>query len=629
MLIFLFIPVSGQISIGIDTIKINEVVISRSSFYSEQQGYKKTTFDSAVLVNYSTCNLSDMLSENTDILIKNYGMGGSATPSFRGTSAGHTLISWNGISINNPMLGQSDLSLIPVGLIDDIKIYFGGASMSLNSGGIGGTIDLETKPEWKKETSFSINTGTGSFGRYSGLLKLKTGNHNFQTVTKGYFQKAENDFRYLNSVISSEPVWQRRTNSQVSQKGFIQEFYLRGSNNVSSARIWYQSSDRNLPASLLVPPNSGERQSDESLRTMLNWDLSRGRSNISFTGAWMLNRLNYSNRLASIDSRNLSENLVLKASLRNPMGEFAYISIVVEEQITVVKTNNYDHNITRSTANLTTSIVRNKGRLGSTILVRGILDRNTFLIPDISAGAQFRILTNKEYYLKANISRNSKIPTMNDLFWEPGGNRDLKNEYAFMYEISGVMDQKISDRISMKYDIAFFRYNINDMILWHQGEYSYWNPDNIEKVRSSGLESTLSLNYMHNYINSSLKAAYSFTRATTVGSNNENDVSVGKQLMYIPENKANASFSLSYKNIYTQWMAGFTGKRYISVDNSEYLREHLINNLTTGIKFNFRSSMLDINFNIVNLLNVNYQTIAYFPLPGRMYNLKVLFQIIK
>ena len=59
-------------------------------------------------------------------------------------------LTWNGININHPMLGQSDLSLIPAGLIDDIQIYYGGASMPLNSGGIGGIINLETKPVWKK-----------------------------------------------------------------------------------------------------------------------------------------------------------------------------------------------------------------------------------------------------------------------------------------------------------------------------------------------------------------------------------------------------------------------------------------------------------------------------------------------
>ena len=37
--------------------------------------------------------------------------------------------------------------------------------MSLNNGGIGGTINLETKPVWNKETLISLNSGIGSFGR--------------------------------------------------------------------------------------------------------------------------------------------------------------------------------------------------------------------------------------------------------------------------------------------------------------------------------------------------------------------------------------------------------------------------------------------------------------------------------
>ena len=216
-------------------------------------------------------------------------MGGTATPSFRGTGASHTEIAWNGININNPMLGQSDLSLIPVGLIDDIQIYFGGASMSLNSGGIGGIINLETKPYWKNETLISISPGMGSFGQYSGLAKIKTGNTNFQTVTKYFFQSAENDFRYLNKEFSSVPLWETRINSQVNQQGLIQELYYRRPKSVSSAKIWYQSAYRNLPASLLTQQtNSDEKQFDESLRALLNHDLFHGKTDISFTGAMFI-----------------------------------------------------------------------------------------------------------------------------------------------------------------------------------------------------------------------------------------------------------------------------------------------------------------------------------------------------
>jgi len=184
-------PLYGQMSFEADTIKINEVVVSRNTINDESAGYKKTMIDSSVMVKYSNSAIADLLSENTEVFIKSYGMGGTATPSFRGTDASHTLVDWNGININSPMLGQTDLSLIPVGIMDDIQIYFGGASMLLNNGGIGGTINIETKPEWKKETLVSLNGAAGSFGSYSGLMKLKPVILNFRQSQRLTFKIAK------------------------------------------------------------------------------------------------------------------------------------------------------------------------------------------------------------------------------------------------------------------------------------------------------------------------------------------------------------------------------------------------------------------------------------------------------
>ncbi len=612
-----------------DTIEIKEVVISRKKLNTDPAGYKKTTIDSSILMNYS--NLSELLSENSTILIKSYGMGGVATPTFRGAGASHTQIDWNGININSPMLGQSDLSLIPSGMIDDIGIYYGGASMALNSGGIGGIINLETKPDWKKGSLILINPSFGSFGRYTGLIKIKSGNINFQTVTKVFLQSSENDFRYLNSEISAQPVWETRKYSQVQQHGLIQEFYYRKAKNVVSARIWYQSANRNLPASMLTQPaNSGEKQFDESLRTMLNYDIYKEKINYSLTGAWMLNRLNYSNRLASIDSRNRSETLILKSGLESLIGENTKLKIVLNEELNLIESNNYDQNVTRNTTILTASAGNNRdGRFSTFFLLREIFDRNSFLVPDFSAGLQFRIIEEKEYFLKGNISRNSKIPTMNDLFWMPGGNAELKNEYAFMYELTYEMSPKTSGPLNLKYDLSIFRNTIKDMIQWHPGEYSYWTTDNIKNVNSIGLESSFSLDYTYNNLTSGFNAGYSFTRATAGGSNNSDDLSMGKQLMYIPENQANASLSLSYKIFNLSWVANLTGRRYITVDNSKYLPGYFLNDVLAAIRLNLKGNSLVMNFNIDNMFNVNYQSIAYFPLPGRSYIIKILVQLVK
>jgi iron complex outermembrane receptor protein len=626
----LSLSLNGQISMGNDTIKIREVIIRKNKTDQYLTGYKKAIIDSTVLVNYNTQSLSDLISENTGIFIKSYGMGGIATPSFRGTGASHTIIDWNGININSPMLGQSDLSIIPVGLIDNIQIYYGGASMSLNNGGIGGTISLETKPVWDKKTSFSSCAGIGSFGQFSGFLTLKTGNDKFQTVTKGFYQWSENNFRYLNNEIGQEPVWQTRTNSQVNQHGLIQEFYFRGNGNVTSARIWYQSSDRNLPGTLLTEQtNTGEKQFDESLRTMLNYDAFKGNSSLSFTGAWMLNRSDYFNKLAAIDSRNLAEILTLKAVFENSLSEYTKLKIILDDQSDVIKSNNYNHKTNRNTATLTASVERNRERFGTTLIISEILDKSVLLIPDFSSAVRFRLIDGKEYYLKASFSRNSKLPAMNDMYWEPGGNPGLKNEYAMMYEMSYEMDQKISDRFNFKYNMSVFRYNMKDMIQWHSGEYSYWTADNIKTVRSSGLEAAVSMDYILNNLKASLKAGYTFTKAISGGSDIEDDISKGKQLMYIPVNQVTTSFRIGYRHFYSSLTANLTGKRYITVDNSKYLSEYFINNLMTGIKLPLKSSSIDLNFNIDNLFNINYQSIAYYPLPGRSYLIKIFVQIFK
>jgi iron complex outermembrane receptor protein len=621
----------GQIFRNNDTIKINEVVISRNKNNVYTAGYKKTIIDSSTIKNYNHGTLAEILSENSNIFIKSYGMGGTATPSFRGTGASQTEIDWNGININNPMLGQTDLSLIPVGLIDDIQIYFGGASMSLNSGGIGGIINLETKPYWKNETLISISTGMGSFGHYSGLAKIKTGNTNFQSVTKYFFQSAENDFRYLNKEFSSVPLWETRINSQVMQQGLIQEFYYRRPKSVSSAKIWYQSAYRNLPASLLTQQtNSDEKQFDESLRALLNHDLLHGKTDISFTGAILFDRLNYSNSLASINSSNLSETVILKAGLENRIWNNVKLKIILNEELNIIKSNNYNKNATRNISTMTASAESNgAGRLGALVLFREIVDNNYFLVPDFTAGLQFRIVEEKEYFLKGNISKNSKIPTMNDMFWVPGGNPDLKNEYAFMYELTYEMNQKISDPLKFKYDISIFHNSIKNMIQWHPGQYSYWTADNIQKVNSTGLESSVSLVYSLNNLTSGLNTGYSFTKAIAGGSLADNDISGGKQLLYIPENQFNATFRIGYKNFYSYWVTNFTGKRYITVDNSKYLPGYLVNNICIGIKIPLTGNSIDLNFSVDNLFSANYQSIAYYPLPGRSFFLKILVQLFK
>ena len=261
------------------------------------------------------------------------------------------------------------------------------------------------------------------------------------------------------------------------------------------------------------------------------------------------------------------------------------------------------------------------------ILLRDVLDDKSFLIPDYSAGFEFRIIRGEEHFLKLNLSRNSKIPSLNDRFWNPGGNPDLKNEYAYSYEIGYKLDHQITGSVTLGSELNYFNNHIRDMIQWRPGESSFWVADNIGSVNSSGFESSLSVKYLNNNLSVNLNAGYSYTRA--IDKNSGSSETTGKQLIYIPENQANCSLHIAYKNIYTVWVTSFTGRTYTTPDNSGFLNGYSINSFTSGMKFNIKENDIDFRFKIENIFDTTYKTIAYYPQPGRTYFLILSFHLKK
>ena len=52
-----------------------------------------------------------------------------------------------------------------------------------------------------------------------------------------------------------------------------------------------------------------------------------------------------------------------------------------------------------------------------------------------SAGIVFNLLK-KELKLKGSTAYNYRFPSMNDLYWRPGGNPDVKPEEGYSYDAS-------------------------------------------------------------------------------------------------------------------------------------------------------------------------------------------------
>ena len=120
-------------------------------------GVQKTKFDSLALKENIALSMADILTFNSSVFVKSYGRATLSTVAFRGTSPSHTQVTWNGMRINNPMLGMTDFSTIPSYFIDNASLLHG---MS------------ETVPPWNVST-LAQAAGVAALGETEFLEKTR------------------------------------------------------------------------------------------------------------------------------------------------------------------------------------------------------------------------------------------------------------------------------------------------------------------------------------------------------------------------------------------------------------------------------------------------------------------------
>jgi len=160
------------------------------------------------------------------------------------------------------------------------------------------------------------------------------------------------------------------------------------------------------------------------------------------------------------------------------------------------------------------------------------------------------------------------------------------------------------------------------MIQWHPGEFSFWVADNIGSVNTSGLESSRILQIFGQRFNLNFNAGYSYVRAVSNGSpEHQKD-----NLFMFRKTRQTAHFQIGYKRFYSIWLTDFTGRTFITADNADFLPGYSVNNVIGGLTTDLRKTRLDVYFKIENLFNIDYQTIAYYPQPGRSYFMTLSFR---
>ena len=201
--------------------------------------------DTIVLKAKSTSSLSDLLIQHSPVFIKTYGPGGVSTASFRGTTASHTLVLWNGFQLNAPTLGQVDFSTIPVFLVDDISLNWGSGT-SNNSGGLGGSVNIDNTNRFGDGFLLDVKRTFGSFSTFGSYYTVGYFGKKVSVRVKTYRNSSQNDFEYNNvGVFPAQRMKQR--NADFVDYGVMPEISFMMKNSILSFSSWNQWNNRNLP----------------------------------------------------------------------------------------------------------------------------------------------------------------------------------------------------------------------------------------------------------------------------------------------------------------------------------------------------------------------------------------------
>ncbi len=603
-------------------VQLPAVEVSAASLRKEQPGSFDEHWPEGSLLPQNGQSVASFLQNQTGIYVKSYGGGSLATVSIRGASASQTAVLWNGFQVQSPMLGQLDWSLLPVHFSDEISLQHGGNSAVWGSGAIGGAVLMENKPDFDTKLQVKIGSGAGSFGSWNGQAAAKFSTQNLASSTRIFYQKAKNDFTYQTAPSQLE---KRQTNADMWQKGLLQELYFRPAGNVLLGwQTWLQNSYREIPPTT-TQTRSVAKQADEALRTALNFRWNGGQNILQGRSAFFCEAIHYQDVQIKLDAPSHFWTSTTELEWQRFFSKKWMLQLAGNQTFTKAFIKNYtDSKSKRSQTAAFGSLRFVNGRTSAQLDGRQELVDGKLVPFTPSLGLEQQVLN----WLKigGKIGRNYRLPTLNDLHWQPGGNPDLLAESGWSSELNADFSFK-KNLTALRFTAAVFNRNIKNWILWHpKPGQPLWSASNIAEVWSRGLENRIHLVWSRSKWGFNLNGGYDIIRSTNQKAIELPKIGAGQQLIYVPEHQGFASLKIQFNTIGLGYRHQFTGAVLTDLGSLSSFQ-------TGSFELDFEQEIWQlparIFFQIDNCWDADYRVVERRPIPGRAYQIGLSLSFTK
>ncbi len=601
------------------------VALPRSEQYREV--HRVITLDTALVLSTGDESVGTLLQRMLPVTLMEYGGAGALTTlALRGVPAAQTQVNWNGFPLNSPTGGLADLSLLQAGMFEHISLIPGAPGSLYGSGTAGGALNLDNRPLWRRRFSLTAGAGGGSFGTWEGRLTAAGGAEKIQNNTSLFYRRARNDYPYRDDQRADAPIVRAEHNT-FSYAGIMHNTYARLRRDwLWQGGLWLQGKHKEIPAPMGSLKPATAMQRDSSLR-LYNAITKHGtKSLFSARAAWFFENMRYTDKTSpdaaeySIDSRFRTSTLLGDIYYKYMTRHHLRFDAGVAASLTTAQVTNYTEKIGERSLDLYGGAKYIRDRWRATATLRQSFRTGASVPPQGEAGFLYHIVP-ELLTLHGTVSTHYRVPTLNDKYWVPGGNPSLRPEHG--WSVAGGADVTLprsssSWRLSWQGD-GYYNL-IKDQIRWVPAE-GYWQPENVEEVRSRGMDN-------------SLRASREKGRLALLGVLNYNltfssvtsDAGKSYESRYIPRHSASATLRAGYGIFFSGIYLNYSGKRYTTTDNDPLyaLDPYLLTTVVAGIKAGRKKTSYLLQFTADNLFNVQYQVIRSYAMPGRAFYLKAV-----
>lgn len=615
------LPAFGQVldtTIQLPEVEVGAMWVSPSTIGSYSQHLDTLSVPIILLE-----DVGNALALSGQVFIKDYGPGQLVSLSQQGGGANQTAILWNGIPIQNPFLGQNDLRLLPV--FGQTVLSGPGSASDLASGDLAGVLQIGNDLGIDERLQWTLSGGFGQFGRYSAATTLTAGKEAWSNRTQLLYQDHRNNFTF-EDLRGRE---QTQDHARFRQGQVLQENRWSPSDkHVLDLRVWYLNAHREIPP-VLGQQSSEAVQDDQSLRIQLGWKGMFQKWTVRAKTAYLDDHLDYTDAGASIFSKSRSGTSWNELSGQYPLGKRSLISM--GGRLSLVQGSSSNIELAQRETRPALSFSWRYQSLEELFKLRLRLRqewRNGEAAPfSPYLGMEWKLLPAIRWTGSATYAY--RLPTFNDLYWEPGGNPDLLPEQGWAIQ-SGLGGALSIEQVQLEGGVDFFSRWVSDWIQWLPDQGLIWRPENVKQVWSRGIETQASILWEawdQGFIY--VKGSYRWTRSTEEEVASGLSRQEGAQIIYVPIHQGGIQGKVSWKKVGFTYIHQVVGQVFTLADNSEILPAYSTGQLTASYDWSTSKLGAKLLLSLNNLWGESYQVVAGRPMPGRSFLMRFQFTFSK